>query len=142
MGIYTFTTSDLTTSSLTAIDVPQMTFPLTCNAEVWSFDFQLIIGSNSIAGLRIALTVPLGAAFRAWAIGSGATRNGLIVDPMSVSGTLGTPFNTFSGTQNFLQVRGGIRNGGFGGSVQLQVAKVTSGTATLHAGSFFIATPL
>ncbi len=119
-----------------------MTFPLIITSEVWSFDFQLIIGSSSTAGLRIALTVPSGAAFRAWAIGSGATRNGLIVDSMNTSGTLGTSFNTFAGTQNFLQIRGGIRNGAFAGSVQLQVAKVTSGTATLHAGSFFIAEPL
>lgn len=116
-----------------------MFFPLPGTNEILSFQFLLAIGSSSTAGLKIGITVPSGAVFRAWAIGSGATRNGLIVDPMNQSGVLGTAFNTFIGTQNYLEVKGAVKNGTFAGNLQLQVAKVTSGTATMHAGSFFIA---
>lgn len=142
MGIYDFTLSDLSTASLVAIDVPQMTFPLSVIDTIWQFDFQLIIGSSSAAGLKISLTVPPGAAFRVWAVGSGASKNGLIVDSMTQSGVLGVAFNTFIGSQNFLSIRGGVKNGGLAGALQLQVAKVTSGTATMFTGSFFTANQL
>lgn len=141
-GYYDFTTSDLTTGSLTQIDVPQMFFPLEGAEEIVDFKFVLAVGSSTTAGLKVALVVPAGAVFRAWAQGSGTAKNSLVIDRMSSSGVLGVAFNTFNGTQNLLHIFGAVKNGSFAGKVQLQVAKVTSGNATMHAGSFFTATRL
>ncbi len=141
-GYYDFTTADANTTSLTLIDVPQMFFPLNVIGQVWAFEFTLIIGSSTTTGLKVALSVPPGASFRAWATGSGAAKSTLLLDLMNTSGTLTAAFNTFVGQQNYLSVRGAIVNGSFAGNVQLQAAKVTSGTATLSAGSYFTANPL
>jgi hypothetical protein len=136
---YDFSTGDATTTSLTPVNIPLMTFPLQEVGATFNFEFVLIVGSSTSAGLKVAITVPPGATFRAWAMGSGATKNGLIVDLMTASGVLGVAFNTFIGQTNFLRVQGGVVNGTFGGVLQLQAAKVTSGTATLSAGSYFSA---
>jgi hypothetical protein len=141
-GFYDFTTSDVSTGSLTQVDVPQMFFPLEITDAIYDFKFVLAVGSSTVAGLKIALVVPDGAVFRAWAEGSGTAKNSLIIDRMTTSGVLGAAFNTFNGNQNLLHIFGAVKNGGFAGKVQLQVAKVTSGTATMHAGSFFTATAL
>jgi len=138
-NFYDYTTSDATTTSLVPVSIPLMTFPLIEVGATFNFEFVLIIGSSTAAGLKVAITVPPGATFRAWAMGSGATKNGLIVDLMTSSGVLGAAFNTFIGQNNFLRVQGGVVNGTFGGALQLQSAKVTGGTATLSAGSYFSA---
>jgi hypothetical protein len=140
--MFAYTSSDQTTSSLTAVDIPNFSFPLNVNGEKWEFEFTLIIGSSTAAGLRVALTVPIGANFRAWAVGSGAAKSTLLVDLMTASGVLGATFNTFIATGNYMSIRGGVVNGTFSGTMQLQAAKVTSGTATLSAGSYFTANPL
>jgi hypothetical protein len=137
--MFSYTQADLTTTSLAAVDIPNFTFPLNIGGENWEFEFVLTIGSSSAAGVKVALTVPPGAVFRAWAIGSGAAKSTLQVDLMNSSGVLGVAFNTFAGTGNYLSIKGGVVNGTFAGSMQLQAAKVTSGTATLSAGSYFIA---
>lgn len=136
---YDFTTGDLSTGSLTVVNVPVMLFPLDTGNEIVQFEFLLAIGSSNAAGLKVAIDVPAGTLFRAWAIGSGASRNALIVDPMTQSGVLGVAFNTFNGSQNFLNIKGAVKTGTGAGNLQLQVAKVTNGTATLHAGSYFTA---
>jgi hypothetical protein len=137
--MFSFTQADQTTSSLTAVDIPNFSFPLNGNGEKWEFEFTLIIGSDSIAGVKFALRAPTGANFRAWAVGSGAAKSTILVDLMNTSGALGAAFNTFIATGNYLSIRGGVINGTFGGNMQLQAAKVTSGTATLSAGSYFTA---
>jgi hypothetical protein len=137
--MFSYTQADQTTTSLTAVDIPNFSFPLNCGGESWEFEFVLTIGSSSAAGIKVALTVPPGAVFRAWAVGSAAAKSTLQVDLMNSSGVLGVAFNTFIGTGNYLSIKGGVVNGTFAGTMQLQAAKVTSGTATLSAGSYFIA---
>lgn len=141
-SFYDFLVSDIQTSSTTAVDVPQMTFPLRAADGVYQFRFVLKIGSSSAAGLKIAITVTGGAVFQAWAVGSAGALSTLQVDQMNQSGVLGAAFATVALSNLFLTVEGGIRNGNFAGALQLQAAKVTSGTATLHAGSYFTAQQL
>ncbi len=142
MGIFSFVTPDFTTTSLTAVNIPQLAFPLSANGEIWQFEFVLTIGSDTTAGLKIALTVPPGAGFQAWANGSGAAKSTLLVDKIVTAGTLSAAFNTFVGQTNYLRIAGGIQNGTFAGNLQLQIAKVTSGTATVSLGSYVVAEKL
>jgi hypothetical protein len=137
--MFFYTQADQTTTNTSGIDIPGFAIPLNIGGENWEFEFVLTIGSSSTAGVKVALTVPPGAVFRAWAVGSGAAKSTLQVDLMNSSGVLGAAFNTFAGTGNYLSIKGGIVNGTFAGSLQLQAAKVTSGTATLSAGSYLIA---
>lgn len=136
-GNFFYTTADQTTGSTTPIDIPNFVIPVT-GTQAFQFEAVLIIGSSSTAGVKFAITVPASSVFRAWAVGSGAAKNSLIVDLMTASGTLGAAFNTFVGTGNYLSIKGGIVCGDVAGNLQLRVAKVTSGTATLSAGSYIV----
>ncbi len=140
--MFVYTTADQTTTSLTPVDVPLMTLPLNVNEEQWAFEFTMIIGSSSTAGVKFALSLPAGALFRAWAQGSGAAKSTLVMDLMNTSAVQGAAFNTFVGQLNYLTIRGAVINGPWAGALQLQAAKVTSGTATLSAGSYMTANPL
>lgn len=141
-GYYDFISADVTTTSLTAVDIPKMTFPLLGASGIYTFKFMLKIGSSTTGGVAFALSVTGGAAFQAWAVGSSTGLNVLAVDSMTQSGVLGVAFATVPAQNLFLSIEGGLRNGTFAGALQLQAAKVVGGTATLSAGSYFEAKQL
>jgi hypothetical protein len=141
-GWFDVLSGDATTTSLTAVDVPQMQFDLPVGGEIWHFEYVLAIGSTSAAGLKIAISVPPGASFRAVAFGASSSATAFQSDFMTSSGTLGAAFATVNANGLYLNIKGGVINGNFAGMLKLQAAKVTSGTATLFAGSFFTATQL
>lgn len=135
-----FTISDVNTSSLTPVDVPGMQFLMLENS-VWRFKFLLKVGSSTAGGLKVAIVVPAGAAFQAWAIGSGPAISTLVVDPMTVSATLGASFCTQIAQNQYLSIEGGCLNGSTIGLLKLQAAKVTSGIATLNSRSILTIWP-
>jgi hypothetical protein len=138
---YAALSSDFTTTSTTATPVTGLFVPVSLVGQLLFFEFQLTIGSSSVAGLQFAFSMPPDASFRAWAVGSGALKSTLLVDLMQGVGSssLGVSFNTVASTLNYLSIRGVCKAGSLGGSFQLLVAKTTSGTATVSAGSFVTA---
>ena len=130
-----YLTADATTTSTAAVNVTGLSFPVGGN-EAWTFEFNLRIGSSSTAGMKVALTFPSGATLLATAIGATSGVTAQSTDLMSASGTLGLAFNTFNGQTGVLRITGCITTGSTPGIVQLQQAKVTSGTSTVAALSF------
>jgi hypothetical protein len=130
-----FTKNDITTTSTTLVDVPG--FALRCVAgNVYTFDFNLVIGSSDANGLKVAIVVPAGTQFRAFCIGNASSSTSLEVDVITQSGVVGIAFNTFAGTGNYLNIKGGAMTGPNTGYLKLQAEKVVAGTATLGAGSY------
>ncbi len=132
--------SDATTTSTTATNVTGLSFSIGSN-ETMNFEFNLRTGSSSNAGIQVAITFPAGATMLATAVGT-TTASGsaaaMGTDVMTASGTLGISFNTETSQTGVLNIKGIVVNGGTGGTVQLQFAKTTSGTATIAANSFVV----
>lgn len=135
---------DLTTTSTSAADATGLSFPIGAN-EVWSFECYMKVGSSSTAGTKYAVNVPSGATLAVQVEGQ-TTGNGVFAqEQLTAAATLtSTAFNTTGAFTTaavgaFVAVRGVVANGSTPGTVQVQHAKVTSGTATIYANAYLIA---
>lgn len=135
--------SDVTTTNLTATTVAGLNFSIGVS-EVWSFEMFLNIGSSSAAGTKYTFTFPVGATLLAICSGTTSAVTANTNEKIVTSGTLTTTaWNTASITtaalSAVLYVNGVIVNGANAGVLQFQQAKVTSGTASVYANSYFTA---
>ncbi len=135
--------ADATTTSTTGVDVAdansnKLQFAIG-DSEVWSFEYNLINGSSSSAGIKFALDIPTGSTLAACAVG---TTTGVTVfssDRMTADVTYGLAFNTVAAQTGYTRITGVVTNGSTDGFVTLQHLKVTSGTSTVSAGSYMTA---
>ena len=134
-------TADRTTTSLTAVNATDMVFAIPAS-ETWTFEFNLRVGSSSTAGIKLAITVPSGATFMATGLGNAASATAFTSEILSASGTLGVTYQLVNGQNGVVRITGTVVNGANAGNVQLQFAKVTSGTATVAANSYLTARKL
>lgn len=132
---YGRTPADRTTTSTTAVNVLPLSFSADVNEE-WIFSFRLRVGSSSAAGIKVALTFPAGATLRATVKGNSGAVTTISSEQITASGTLGQVWCAAAINNGWLEIDGVIVNGATAGTVQLQAAKVTSGTATVFQGSY------
>lgn len=131
-------TSNFTATSLTAVDVTNLALAIPAS-QTWSFDFYMN-GAGTAAGMKLAVTVPSGATLeaQAWAATTGVTVTR--VERITTSGTLTTmiPLSN-SGFDGPMLIHGICVNSSTAGNIQVQAAKVTSGTLTIYANSYGMA---
>lgn len=134
--------SDVTTTNLTATDITGMTFAIGAS-ETWSFEFHAKIGSSSAAGTKYAVDIPASATIMGQVWGSLGSTTAYTQDTVSADTTLGVAFNTAGLTTAAqganLHIYGVVVNSTNAGNVTIQHAKVTSGTSTVYANSYFVA---
>lgn len=132
-------TADRTTSSLTAVNVPDMLFTVGA-LEVWAFEMSCHVGSSSAAGFKIGFGAFAGATLKAQVKGSSGAPSTIASELMTAFGALGAQAWCANITNNgWLDVRGIVRAGNTSGVLQLQAAKITSGNATLFTDSYLVA---
>jgi hypothetical protein len=131
--------SDITTTNLTATDVTGQAFTVAAN-ETWVWTAWWKVGSSTAAGCKYAVNFPAAATVVCQVWGNLASTTAFTSDTITAAATLGVAFNTGGLTTAaqgaFMMFRGSIINGANAGTVQMQQAKVTAGTASVYAGSF------
>lgn len=133
------TTSPATTTGQVLVNIPNMSFNIGAN-EVWVFHFYLLTGSSSVAGIKIGFTYPAGATGTAKIEGTTSGLGTFISEAIPASGVATTnAYNTVVSQTGWIDVTGFIINGSTAGTIQEQALKVTSGTATALANSYFTA---
>lgn len=144
--VFSRVTPDFTTTSTTAVTVTGLSFSVNANT-IWMVDAWIKNGASSITGNKFAIVTPAGCTISASILGTAALAGTYIEEQMSVSGTLTTTaYNTLGATTAaigaFCHIHGLIVVGSTAGTVAIQVAKVTSGTATVYANSYILAKEL
>lgn len=128
------TTADRSTTSLTAVDVPDLSVALEADS-VYEFEAVLRVNSSSTAGCKYAVQFSAALA-TAYALYMGATS--ATVAAISATNALNTLEATaFCAVAADVEVviKGHIYTGANPGNFTIQQAKVTSGTAIVRANS-------
>jgi hypothetical protein len=127
------TATETVTSSTTLQDDDHLTVALEANTT-YEFDGALYLTGSDAGDIKIAFTVPAGAAVMWGAVGLATTAAGIVGDAslswFNVSGSARS-FANGAGTGSVVFVRGVVRVGATAGDLHLQWAQNTSdGTAT------------
>ena len=135
--------SNVTTTGQTAASVTGLSFAIAAN-EVWVCRVHMKVGSSSATGLQVAVSFPAAATVTADWLGNTLTNPAMAWEQTTASGTLTTTsFDTLAATTAgigaFVNGEITVANGANAGTVQIQFAKTTSGTATVYIGSFLTA---
>ena len=135
--------SNVTTTGQSAASVTGLAFSIAAN-EKWVARVHMKVGSSSVAGMSVAVSFPAGATVTADWFGVTLTNPATAWEQTTASGTLTTTsFDTLSATTAavgaFVNGEITVANGATPGTVQVQFAKTTSGTATVYVGSFMTA---
>lgn len=135
--------SNVTTTSQSAASVTGLSFAIAAN-EVWIVKVHMKVGSSSAAGIQVAVSFPASATVTADWFGTTLTNGTNAYEQTTASGTLTTTsFDTLGATTAavgaFVDGRITVINSTNAGTVQIQFAKTTSGTATVYAGSHLTA---
>lgn len=128
-----------TTTVTTAADVTDMAFAIPAS-QTWTAEFNLQHGCDNTGGVKYAISVPVGATFRAVVEGNEtSTSRGMAV--LVVSDTLSAQaFNIVNTASGYAKVTLGIVNGATAGTVQLRFASgVDTQTSTVYANSYLTA---
>ena len=128
-----YLTSDFTTSNTTATNTP-LTFNMAAN-EVRRIMINGTCIKVGTTGIKLAIGAPTGATIKATQNSSGNAINTMAVSVISAINTLGGTINSQSGVEVPFRIEGTIINGATPGAVTLQLATVTSGAATIQAGT-------
>lgn len=121
----------------TQSDVTGLGFPVN-TGDTWSFEMNLRVGSTSNAGLKIALTFPAGT-MMATSFGNSSGATAFRSDVFTASGVASAAaYQSANSGVGVIWIRG-LFIATASGTVQLQVQKVTSGTATVFADSYLVA---
>lgn len=124
-------TTDFTTTSTSAVDITSLSFSV-LNGEVWAFEFHLSTASTTAAGLTLALSTPAGVTGGQYFCSlSSATAS------RAERGVSTGACNTVNG--DGIASFSGIVAPSANGTVQLRIAKTTSGTATVYTNSYLLA---
>lgn len=129
-----YLSSDATTTNLTATNT-NLTFPIAAN-ETWRI---MVAGTakNSTTGqVKIAIAAPTGCTMRGIVNGGGATMGSSTVNQaLNAVNTLSAGFATGNNVEVAFRFEGVVVNGANAGSITLQFAAGTTGTATIYNGT-------
>jgi len=119
------------TTSTTLVDVPNLTAPLT--AGTWVFVVDLSLQSSSTAGARFCMTYTGSLSNIEYTQSGMETTNadGVTTRQTTSGSTSGTAYGSSSNDQLYARMFGTIVATG-AGNLKVQIAKVTSGTATTY----------
>jgi len=126
--------SDFNTTSTTGAN-SNLTFNLGANEVRRIMIAGTCSKATSSTGLKVGIAAPTGATIKASVYGQlntiNATSNSILTAINTLSGTM----NTAIATEMPFRIEGVITNGSTAGAVTLQLATVTSNTATIYAGT-------
>jgi len=131
--------SDFTTTNTTRTNT-NFTFPV--NAfEIWEVEFDGAFGCSSANGVQIGWSVPTGTTAFTRLFGCLSAANDFSSTCVStVNALIAFTFSSVSGpAARYGRAKATIIVGATGGSITLQAAVVTAGTARIYAGSHFTA---
>lgn len=133
-------TTDFTTTSASATNVTGLSFPIAAN-QIWAAEFKLYGNSSTADGAQFAVDIPSGATIEGHIIGSTSGATALTSERINADATLTTTaFWATASTELSAVLLVTVLAGGTAGTVQLQAAKVTTGTLTIRIGSSVTAT--
>ncbi len=129
------TTTQRDTTNLTATDIPDLSVALLAN-HTYEFEAVLTVQSSSSAGVKFACNYSTsGATIQAIYTGmTSATAVGVIATT-ALATLEGTAFVAVATTRAVIVIKGFCVTGANTGNLTIQQAKVTSGTASVFAGS-------
>jgi len=130
-------TANTTTTNLTYTDVAGLSITPSTTG-VYEFIVVLFTGSDTAAGMRIGMSVPASSTnfyYMVQGVNSAAANQTFVEG--AASGSLVTTFacNTFNGQTGVTKIDG-IVTTTQSGEIKIGFAKITSGTATIRAGSY------
>jgi hypothetical protein len=134
-------TGDATTNSTSAVstNLSPLSFAIGAN-EVWTFEFNLRVGSSSAAGIKVAIDIPTAATLMASVFANTTGPAVFLGELLTADATLNaTAFQTVNSNNGLCRITGTVANGANAGTVALMFAKVTSGTATIATNSYMTA---
>ena len=126
--------SDFNTTSTTGAN-SNLTFNLGANEVRRIMIAGTCSKATSSTGLKVGIAAPTGATLKASVYGQLNTINATANSILSAINTLSGTMNTAIGTEMPFRIEGVITNGSTAGAVTLQLATVTSNTATIYAGT-------
>ena len=126
--------SDFNTTSTTGAN-SNLTFNLGANEVRRLMIAGTCSKATSSTGLKVGIAAPTGATLKASVYGQLNTINATANSILSAINTLSGTMNTAVGTEMPFRIEGIITNGSTAGAVTLQLATVTSNTATIYAGT-------
>lgn len=137
-------TSNQTTTGQSAANITGLALTIGAN-ETWTYVVHMKIGSSSVTGTQYAVNFPSGATVTADWVANVLTNAASAYEQTTAAATLtATSFNTLSATTAavgaFCDAIITVINGATPGTVQIQHAKTTSGTATCYAGATLVGT--
>lgn len=135
--LYKQITANTTTTNLTYTDVPGLAVSAD-TAGVYEFSAVLLTGSDTSAGMRIGMTVPASSTdFYYNIIGTNSAAANQTQVEGAASGSLVTTFASNAvNNQTGITKIDGIVTTTQSGEIKIGFAKITSGTATIRAGSY------
>ena len=132
--IETVLAAEQNTTSLTAVDIPGLALDLPANSlwEVWAM---MELNSSSVAGAKVAANSPSGATFSL--ICAGESNAAFPGTAIHANATLSaqTYATVGSGNDIVAYLFGFVKIASTSGLIQMQYAKVTSGTLICRAGA-------
>ena len=137
---YTLTlAADSGVTATGATNIWALRFPIAAS-EKWTFRIDGACNSSEAThGIEMAVDVPAGATLAANSIGCSTSATDFVWSTYSTDNALGTAFQKYATAEPF-SLWGTVTNSTTAGFVVLSVGKVTSGTATVKAGTYIVAT--
>jgi hypothetical protein len=131
--------ADQTTTLLTAQNVTGLSFAVN-SGEVWSFECYIRNNKSALtAGIKYAINAPAASTLEAQLQGTTSATTAVQNERLSALATLSAnAYNTQANAEGFASIVG-VVVAGANGTVQIQHASVTSGTATARANSYITA---
>jgi hypothetical protein len=133
------TTVDQTTTLLTAQNITGLSFSV-LSGEVWSFECYIRNNKSALtAGIKYAVNAPATSTLECQLQGTTSATTAVQNERLSALATLSAnAYNTVANADGFVSIVGVVVAGG-NGTVQIQHASVTSGTATARINSYITA---
>jgi hypothetical protein len=131
--------ADQTTTLLTAQNITGLSFSV-LSGEVWSFECYIRNNKSALtAGIKYAVNAPATSTLEAQLQGTTSATTAVQNERLSALATLSAnAYNTVANAEGFASIVG-VVVAGANGTVQIQHASVTSGTATARANSYITA---
>ena len=130
----TLLAAEFSTASLTPVNITNLKLALPASS-LWEWEAVLLLNSSDTSGLKIAVNGPAGATLSYWVAGDannnfpGSAQHGLATLITNALGTVGTGSDVICAASGFFKLAGTA------GDLQMQLAKVTAGTAVARVAS-------
>lgn len=139
LGYYVVTSGGVTSANTTTLDsVPQLGVSVAAYSK-WYFEANMTCNSSTAAGLVWGVNGPANSLLEAFAVGSGATNfTGMRWERVNALNTRTTgAFNQIA-QDGWVRIAGTLTTSGTAGTLQMQFAKTTGGTAAVYRGASMI----